>query len=512
MKKFLLPIILLITVVNLSCKKTLLVDESAEPGAMQSVNEWDNNPYKLNVVYFVPTDLDTLPQYRERLSLIMFDIQEFYADNMEREGYGRMSFGLDHANGKINIIVVRGKEPKASYPASEGGKILREIEDYYTAHPGVKKSLHSMVYVPEYGNNMSQAYYGSGTNCLVIDYPGLGSTLLKGGGEAHELGHALNLPHNGETKSTKATLGTALMGTGVYTYNGKPTFLTATDCAILSRCQALSTSTRSDWYTTQSLSFTNLAVSTASNTFTISGQFTATMPVSKVVVYHDTKPYGVNDDYDAITFKGSIVGSDSFNVSCPLADFFNTTDTTQLRLKFVFENGYTVDKNVTYTFANNLPVTTHMIPAPIVSGTNYKLVTMLNNSSVLDVAGGLTADGSRTILWNSSNPSPNNQVWKVSLAGSGYYKLEPLHALSKALEVAGNSNANYTQIQISTYTGATGQRWKLQPELGGAYELIPECAPLARMDVENANTANGAKIQLFQSNGHNAQKWRLIQQ
>lgn len=514
MKKIILPILFLVTAVFCSCKKNnvLLTDQVPPVANQQPANEWDNNPYKVNVVYFVPTDLDTLANYKQRLSLIMLDIQEFYAVNMNREGYGRMSFGLDQSNGIVNIVVVRGSLPKASYPSSQSGKILQEVEAYFTAHPTEKKSLQNIIFTPEYGPGISQAYFTSGRNALVIDYPALGSTLLRGGGEAHELGHALGLPHNGETKSTKTTLGTALMGNGVYTYNGKPTFLTAADCAILSRSQSFSTTTRTDWYTPQTVSFTSGKAEVSNNVFTISGKFESGMEVVKVMAYHDKKPYGVNLDYDAITFPGTITGVDSFKVACPLTDFFNTTDTTQLRLKFVFANGSTVDKNAVYTFSANQPVTTGLFPATVVSGNNYKLVTFLNNSSVLDVTGGGTADGTKTLLWAAQVPPPNNQVWKVSAVGSGYYKLEPLHALSKALEVAGGSAANYAQIQIATYAGTNGQKWKLRPELGGGYELAPASAPSSRLDVKNASTANGAKIQLFQSNGNNAQKWRFVQQ
>lgn len=514
MKKILLPLFLLVIALSYSCKKTdvLLVDQESSEDNLQTANEWDNNPYKLNVVYFVPTDMDTLANYKKRLTIIMEDIQEFYAVNMAREGYGRMSFGLDRPNGKMNIIVIRGALPKTSYPAAEGGKIIQEINTYFTSHPSEKKSVHNMIFVPQYGSGLSQAYYGTGTNCLVQDYPALGSTLIRGGGEAHELGHALNLPHNGETKSTKVSLGTALMGNGVYTYDGKPTFLTAADCAILSRSQTLSPTTRTDWYTPQTVSFSSAKATVTNNVFTISGKFESTAEVVKIVAYHDTKPYGVNLDYDAITFNGSIVGTDSFKVVCPLSDFFNTTDTTLLRLKFVFANGTTIEKNAVYTFSGNQPVMGNLFPSPIVSGANYKILTFLNNTSGLNVAGALSEDGTRVLLWSIGNPPANNELWKVTDAGSGYYKLEPLNALTKALEVAGGSSANGTQIQIGSYAGTNGQKWKIRPELGGGYELSPANAPNSRIDVQNTNTANGTKIQLFQSNGNNAQKWRFIQQ
>lgn len=516
MKKSFLPLLFAaLTLVYSSCTRTIDVPPPNPIDPIETVenpNEWDNNPYKLNMVYFVPNDLDTLANFKERLSIIMYDIQEFYAANMDREGYGRRSFGFYRTNGKINFIVVRGKSPKAYYSANGGHSITNEIDEYFVAHPTERKGIHSMVFVPQFGGGLSQPFHPVGRDCVVQDYAALGSTLLRGGGEAHELGHAFSVPHNAATKSTQATLGTALMGTGVFTYKDKPTFLTATDCAILSRIQAFATTTRADWYTTQSLQFTNVYANTSNNTFTISGKFDATMPVAAMAAYHDTRPFGVNSDYDALSFKGKIIGADSFHVVCPLGDFFNTTDTAQLRLKFVFDNGYTVDKNITYRFQSNVPVVTNLFPAPIVSGSNYALFTMLNNTSVLDVSGEYTADGSRVVLWAAKTPPSNNQVWKVSAAANGYYKLEPLHAPGKVLEVAGGVSSNFAQIQISTFNNTNGQLWKLYPQLGGGYELAPASAPNSRVDVADTRTNNGARIQLYQSNSNNAQKWRFAKQ
>lgn len=89
--------------------------------ALNLTNEWRNNPYKLNVVYFVPNDLDSIPNFRKRLSKILLDAQEMFASNMDREGFGRKSFGLDLINDSlINIIYIPGNFGKATYPY-EGG-------------------------------------------------------------------------------------------------------------------------------------------------------------------------------------------------------------------------------------------------------------------------------------------------------------------------------------------------------------------------------------------------------
>ena len=69
--------------------------------------------YDLNVVYFVPSDGDTIVNYRERLNGILLQGQRFYGKWMNYYGYGDRSFGLrmDSA-GKVKITVVKGGLPK----------------------------------------------------------------------------------------------------------------------------------------------------------------------------------------------------------------------------------------------------------------------------------------------------------------------------------------------------------------------------------------------------------------
>ncbi|QRQ63161.1 hypothetical protein [Sphingobacterium multivorum] len=104
-----------------SCNKTLVNTEEsvgnlkANAATTSVTNEWSSNPYKLNVIYFVPNDVDSIPNFRKRLSKILLDAQNMFANNMDREGFGRKSFGLDLLNDSlINIHYIAGKYGKAT--------------------------------------------------------------------------------------------------------------------------------------------------------------------------------------------------------------------------------------------------------------------------------------------------------------------------------------------------------------------------------------------------------------
>ncbi|MFO0886179.1 MAG: hypothetical protein U0894_18700, partial [Pirellulales bacterium] len=48
----------------------------------------------LHIVYWTPADREPAPQYRERLTRVLFDIREFYAKEMRRLGFGERTIRL----------------------------------------------------------------------------------------------------------------------------------------------------------------------------------------------------------------------------------------------------------------------------------------------------------------------------------------------------------------------------------------------------------------------------------
>lgn len=146
----------------------------------------------------------------------------------------------------------------------------------------------------------------------------------------------------------------------------------------------------------------------------------------------------------------------------------------------------------------------------IVSGATYQLVSGVNNSSVLDVNGSDSVNGTLVQLWQ--NNGTINQKWVVTSIGGGYYTLQPLNASSSLLDVNGGGTANGTQVQIWQATGGTNQEWLITSIGNGYYTLAPGNAPGSLLDVNGGGTGNGTKVQIWQSNGGSNQKWQLVKQ
>lgn len=315
--------------------------------------------HQVNVVYFVPADMEPYADYERRLSELLLYLQQFYGKEMTRNGYANRSFGLKRLpNGNVEIILIRGKEPQAVYAdEKERGweKEAREVEAYFAAHPGTKASEHTFFLAPVpaaadivHGSPGGWAFHGDGTNCYAIDYPEfelkhLGHDDREGklltlwyGGFAHELGHGLNLPHNTGTKPQNDAMGTALLANGNYTFGSKPTYLTKASCDILDCSQTfLPAGTKINAYQEHPYSEAKDVVLE----FDGSGLrlHMGVWGVKHVNAYVQDPPFVINRDYDAVAFPvsvGSEEDEDGYypaEVVMPLSDLANLTETAKGR-------------------------------------------------------------------------------------------------------------------------------------------------------------------------------------
>ncbi|MEV4886947.1 discoidin domain-containing protein [Chitinophaga ginsengisegetis] len=329
--------------------------------------------YALNVVYFVPSDGDTIVNYRARLNGILQQGQRFYGKWMNYYGYGDRSFGLPlDSTGKVKITVVKGALPKTGYPYEGGGNTaIGELNTWFAAHPAGKHSEHTLVIMPAStyasdGNPGGVPFYGLGRWCFALDYAEMDTSYLGQnttlgnratkwiGGLMHELGHGLNLPHNKEKVSEAAdpAKGTALMGSGNYTYGKSPTFLTAASAAILNNSQVFRTSTATGIYGGGNTTINIIKASYTGGNIELKVKFSSTQTVNNVNVYND--PEGGND-YDAVPWVAAPSG-DSFQLSMPISEFHKKTGNYALRIRFLYTNGSSTEISYPYTFVNNEPV------------------------------------------------------------------------------------------------------------------------------------------------------------
>ncbi len=301
--------------------------------------------HQLNVIYFHGTDSQPIADYERRISELLLYVQQYYGKEMARNGLGAHSFGLQmKENGNVNIHLVKGSKPHAAYAYGTGhNACLEEVNAYLDAVPGRRGSKHTFVIMPthydEKYNDLNPGgvpFYGLGTNCFALDYAHfdishLGQNTRKGhlltkwyGGFAHELGHGLNLPHNKGIKSKNATLGTALMGAGNYTFGLRPTYITLPSCRILAHSELfVPKGTATDFYT----QYQAPAIEAASfrrKGDTLELQLVTDANVVNVNAYIQDPPFHVNQDYDAVPFACTMSkdakGKTSAFVIIPLAE------------------------------------------------------------------------------------------------------------------------------------------------------------------------------------------------
>jgi len=209
----------------------------------------------LKIIYWTPGDREPAPGYRERLSRAMRHIEGFYRDEMKRLGLGGRTIGLEPAEGdgeQVKIHMVRGKKPYAEYDVQSGNEIREECRAVLKEE-GIDIDQETIVIFCNMSNwdpekrtiNQNSPYYAWGVStkgsAWQVDSPILDPEFIPVkdqhvrdgqyghislgrynsifvGGIAHELGHALGLPHCRECQSERQSYGTALMGSGNFTY------------------------------------------------------------------------------------------------------------------------------------------------------------------------------------------------------------------------------------------------------------------------------------------------------
>ena len=328
---------------------------------------------KLHIVYWTPGDRKPAPLYRERLSKILTDIQGFYAREMERIGFGPRSLRLDQsADGLVRIHLVVGNNPYAHYDGRSGNDIRGECISTLR-EAGFDAAKETVVIFCNMSNwdaekrviNQNSPYYAGGSikngTAWQVDSPILnldyltvsGAPVQDGqygkisigrynsifiGGIAHEIGHALSLPHCRARPDENAAFGTALMGSGNRTYgeerrnDGRGTFLTLGEAFRLAGHPMFSGSVKG-MTDRPSVKPTDIQFEPNEKEFIFSARVLADPPVYGVVAYMD--PEG-GSDYDATTATAVPDADGRFSITC---DALKGGASGELRITYLQANG-----------------------------------------------------------------------------------------------------------------------------------------------------------------------------
>lgn len=328
------------------------------PAARAILDTWQGHPQernerKLHIVYWTPADREPAPEYRERLSKILEDIRAFYAREMERVGFGPRTIQLDHAaDGLVRIHLVRGLKPYKDYDGRSGSEIRGESTPTLLK-AGINAAQETIVIFC----NMSQwdaekrvitqnsPYYAGGTlrsgTAWQVDSPILRLESLTEkadhvqdgqygrislgkynsifiGGIAHEVGHALTLPHCRAREDERIAFGTSLMGSGNLTYGtdrrgeGSGSFLTLSEALRLAGHPIFSGSNKG-MELPPSVVPSEIQISRKDKGFVFSGRVQADPPVYGIIGYMD--PAG-GSDYDATTATAVPDAEGRFTLDC----------------------------------------------------------------------------------------------------------------------------------------------------------------------------------------------------
>ncbi len=185
-------------VVEISDTTNLNVDEPRPTELDNTKNLNVGEPHTVRLIYFLPNNRSPQQDIDTKLNTLIRDVQQFYADEMDRHGFKRKTFTFEtDATGKTVVHHVGGQFTDSYYRQNTFRKVWEEIrKQFYTP-----QNIYFIVI--DIGNER----VGRGYNevCGVGEFHGAssGHVLIPASGDcfdlktaAHELGHAFGLQHD----------------------------------------------------------------------------------------------------------------------------------------------------------------------------------------------------------------------------------------------------------------------------------------------------------------------------
>jgi hypothetical protein len=323
-------------------------------------------PPPLTIVYFVPRDRQPIAGYNERIDRVMTEVRRFYREGMESNGYGPRTFELARDDdGALQVHLVHGKAQLHEYGRNDAGKVRQEVKAALGSR-GIDIDQETVVIFQvllEWRNGRATEvgpYVGGGNHLsgtawvyddALLDPRQLESGAPGGyyhrpcsvgqfnshyiGGVAHELGHALGLPHVAGPRTEKRR---SLMGDGNHSYGqelrgeGPGSYLHPASAMQLARHLRIAGPFNKGSANVM-CRLIDLDVRTTTSELIINGTVAATPQPFGIIGFLDSA--AVPGDYDATGWTAPVDGQGQFSLSVGGLD----PGSYELRLQVCLENG-----------------------------------------------------------------------------------------------------------------------------------------------------------------------------
>ncbi|MCM1314626.1 MAG: RICIN domain-containing protein [Alistipes senegalensis] len=132
----------------------------------------------------------------------------------------------------------------------------------------------------------------------------------------------------------------------------------------------------------------------------------------------------------------------------------------------------------------------------------------VNSGLVMEVKGGIMADGTNVQQWTSNNN--DCQKWILKSFGSGnYYWIRSAQNEGYTLKADGSTDGGNISL-VSYSTKDSSQLFRFTKNIDGSYSIITHASKdTCLVETASASTENGANIQQWKTTGSNCQRWNV---